>query len=189
MALTAVALCSRALLMVGAASIASFDEGTAESEVAANLFPSVRDALLSLHPWNFATRQATLARLVAAPVADHANAFQLPDDCLRVLSAGGDGRGRGLSYAVIGRQLHCDADGVTLSFIARVPEADFPAFFDQTLIARLAAEFCLPLTESTSRADFLRKVAEEELKRARATDAQEDAPRAIEDFTLVEVRR
>jgi len=182
-------LCSRALLMIGAASISSFDEGTAESEVAANLYPSVRDALLSGHAWNFAIRQARLARLVSGPEADYAHAFQLPGDCLRVLSAGQGGRGQGISYRIGGRTLHCNAGACTLTYLARVPEQSFPAFVDQALIARLAAEFCLPLTESTSRAEFLRKLAAEEMQRARLADALEDTPRAIDDFTLVEARR
>ena len=100
MALSAIALCSRALLRLGARSIASFDEGTAEAEVCANLYPVARDALLSAHPWNFATGQARLARLSAVPVADFSHAFQLPGDFLRVLSAGGGGRGRGLAYRI-----------------------------------------------------------------------------------------
>jgi len=70
MALSAIALCSRALLKIGAATIASFDEGSAEAEVAANLYPCIRDALISAHPWNFATGQASLPRLVAQPVAE-----------------------------------------------------------------------------------------------------------------------
>ncbi|MBI5164416.1 MAG: hypothetical protein HY985_11000, partial [Magnetospirillum sp.] len=78
MALSAIALCSRALLKLGAGTIASFDEGTAESEVSANLYPPLRDALLSSHPWNFATGQVGLPRLVAEPVADFAYAYQLP---------------------------------------------------------------------------------------------------------------
>ena len=93
MALSAIALCSRALLRLGARSIASFDEGTAEAEVCANLYPVARDALLSAHPWNFATGQARLARLSAVPVADFSHAFQLPGDFLRVLSAAGGGPG------------------------------------------------------------------------------------------------
>ena len=62
MALSALALCARALLKIGAQPIASLDEGTAEAEVAANLYPGLRDALLAAHPWSFATGQATLPR-------------------------------------------------------------------------------------------------------------------------------
>jgi hypothetical protein len=95
MALTALALCSRALLRLGAQPVASLDEGTAEAEVAANLYAPVRDGLLSAHPWSFATGQAALPRLAAAPHADLAHAFQLPPGFLRALSAGSGGRGRG----------------------------------------------------------------------------------------------
>ncbi len=87
MALTSIALCARALVKLGARSIASFDEGTAEAEIAAVLYPSVRDGLLSAHPWSFATGQATLARLAQQPVADHAFAYQLPPDFLRAFFA------------------------------------------------------------------------------------------------------
>ena len=175
--------------MLGATSIAAFDEGTAESEVAANLYPSLRDAILSSHPWNFATRQVWLARLEEGPVADHPSAFQLPNDALRAISAGHHARGRGIPYRILGRTLHCDASGIVLTYVARVAEETFPAFFVQALITRLAAEFCLPLTESTSRAEALHRLAEIELRRARTADAQEEAPKALEDFTLIEVRR
>ncbi len=136
MALTRIDLCSRALLKIGAQTITSFDDGTAEAEVAASLYSTVRDAALSAHPWNFATYQATLPKLASAPVADFANAFQLPVDCIRVLSAGTAGRGQGIRYKIKRRQLHTDADEVILTYISRPDELDFPPFFDMALIAR-----------------------------------------------------
>lgn len=188
MALSAIALCSRALLKLGAGTIASFDEGTAEAEIAGNLYPSLRDALLSAHPWSFATAQASLPKLAAEPVADYACAYQLPADFLRALSAGLSGRGRGIDYRIAERRLHADASDVVLTYIFRPDELDFPPFFDQALIARLAAEFCIPLTESTSRSDSLHKLAENEFRRAKMIDSQQDSPGRIEDFSLVEVR-
>ncbi|MDA1091509.1 MAG: hypothetical protein O3A85_14520 [Proteobacteria bacterium] len=189
MALSNIALSSRALLKLGADTIASFDEGTAEAEVAANLYPSTRDALLSAHPWSFASAQTSLPLLALAPVADFAYAFQLPSDFLRALSAGPTGRGRGITYRIIEARLHADADDVVLSYIFRPSEIDFPPFFDQALITRLAAEFCIPLTESTSRAESLYKLAEAEFRRAKMIDSQQDTPGRIEDFSLLEVRR
>lgn len=188
MALSAIALCSRALIRIGASTIASFDDGTAESEVAANLFPPLRDALLSSHPWNFATGQVSLPRLVAEPVADYAYAYQLPADFLRALSAGPSGRGQGLVYRLAENRLHCDSDTAVLTYIFRPGEASFPPFFDQVLIARLAAEFCIPLTESTARAEFLFRLAEDEFRRAKLIDGQQHTPSAITDFPLVQVR-
>lgn len=188
MALSGIALCSRALLKLGANTIASFDEGTTEAEVAANLYPMVRDSLLSSHPWNFATGQLTLPRLGATPVADFSYAFQLPADFLRALSAGAGRFGRGLEYRIVEKRLHANAEKVTLTYIFRPAEISFPPFFDHALITRLAAEFCLPLTESTSRAELLARFAETEVRRARLIDAQEETPSRIEDYSLVDVR-
>lgn len=188
MALSALVICSRALLKIGAQTVASLDEGTAEAEVAANLYPSVRDALLSSHPWSFATGQASLPRLVATPLADYAFAYQLPAGFLRVLSAGGASRGEGLAYRLHEDKLHCDEEQVTLTYIFRPNEAEFPPFFASALVTRLAAEFCIPLTESTSRTQLLYDLAEKELKQAKLIDSQQDTPRAISDFPLIRAR-
>ncbi len=188
MPLTALALCSRALLKIGAQPIASLDEGTAEAEVAANLYPAVRDAMLSAYPWSFATAQATLPRLAARPVADFAHAFQLPPRFLRALSAGAPGSGRGITYRILESRLHADAPQVTLSYIFRPDESGFPAFFAGALAARLAAEFCLPLTENASRAEVLHRLAEQETRAARLADSQQATPRAVEDYPLIDVR-
>jgi hypothetical protein len=185
---TPLALISRALLRLGAQPLASLEDGTAEAEVAANLYPAARDALLSAHPWSFATGQSDLARLAAAPHADFAHAFGLPPGFLRALSAGTAGRGRGLPYRIHEDRLHADAGSVTLTYVFRPDESAFPPFFAAALVARLAAEFCLPLTESASRAEMLARLAEAEFRTARGVDSQQDTPRAIESFPLVTVR-
>ncbi|MHC8508742.1 MAG: hypothetical protein ACYYKD_04980 [Rhodospirillales bacterium] len=189
MAMTAIALCSRALLRIGAASIASFDEGGAEAEIAASLYPNTRDAVLSSHPWSFATGQMKLPRLQAEPVADYAHAFQLPADFLRALSAGAGARGRGAEYRIAERRLHADTEDLVLTYIFRPAETDFPPFFDHMLVARLSAEFCIPLTESTGRAETMHKIAEEEYRRAKTIDSQQKTPGRIEDFALINARR
>lgn len=188
MSLTPIDLCSRALLRVGANGITSFYDGTIEAEIAANLYPSVRDALLSAHPWNFAMKQTELVRLATPPAADFDSAFPLPADCLRVISAGTNGRGAGLVYKIAGRVLAANEDNIMLTYVSRAPESISPPFFDYLLITFLAAEFCIPLTESTSRWEALRKIADLELRRARLIDAQEETPSAIQDFSLVRDR-
>ncbi|PZQ48712.1 MAG: hypothetical protein DI551_01110 [Micavibrio aeruginosavorus] len=188
MALNDVALCSRALIRLGAAPITSFADGTAESEVAGAMFAPVRDALLSAYGWSFASGQAALTKLSAPPVADYQNAFALPLDYLRAISAGNGGRGRGLNYRIARGALHTDAEEVTLSYIFRPEEEEFPPYFDMAMIARLSAEFCIPLTENTGRADALFKIADQEYARARQIDAQQDTPGRIENFSLIDVR-
>lgn len=188
MALNAIGLCARALIKLGAAPISSFDEGSAEAETAAALYETTRDALLASHPWSFATVETSLPRLSADPVGDKAHAFQLPSDFLRAVSAGAGGRTTGLEYLILGSTLTADAETVTLVNIRRPDEAEFPAFFNQALIARLAAEFCLPLTESASRWQSLAAAAEDEARAARRIDASQDSQPRFEDFSLIEAR-
>lgn len=82
MALNDVALASRALIRIGAAPITSFNDGTAESEIAGALFGTTRDALLSAYLWSFASAQIRLTQLEIDPIADYNYAFQLPSDFL-----------------------------------------------------------------------------------------------------------
>ena len=76
-----------------------------------------------------------------------------------------------------------------LFHIFRPEEDSFPAFFSNALIARLAAELCLLLTESTARTDYMFQRAEEEFKAAKLTDSQQDIPACFQDFSLIEVRQ
>lgn len=188
MALSDVALASRALIRIGAVPITSFDDGTAESEIAGALFGPVRDGLLSAYAWGFATGQVALTQLETAPIADYDYAYQLPTDFLRALSAGSGSRGRGLKYRLSRGALHTNASEVVLTYIFRPEEEEFTPYFDQALIARLAAELTIPITESTSRAETLYRLAEKEFERARQIDAQQDTPGRIEDFTLIKAR-
>lgn len=185
MALSAVALANRALLKIGAAAIQGFHDASTEADLANAFYGPTRDALLSAYPWTFATTQVELNRLAEVPLADFANAFQLPDGTLRVLSAGAGGRSRGLVYRIAGRRLLSDAARVVASIVFRPEEGDTPPFFDAALIDRLAAELCIPLTESTSRAESLNRLAEDAARRARLVDAQQDTPQQIDDFVLL----
>lgn len=188
MALSDIALCSRALIRLGAAPITSFDDGTAESEIAGALFGTVRDALLSAYSWSFATGQVVLDQLESPPIADYESAFQLPSDFLRALSAGAGTRGRGLNYRITRNVLHSNASDVTLTYIFRPNEEEFPPYFDSVLISKLSAEFCIPVTENTSRAETLYRMADMEFQRARQIDAQQDSPVQIDDFSLIKAR-
>ena len=188
MSFTSIDICSHALVKLGANSISSFSEETTEAHIANQLYDMVLDSLLSSYPWRFALKQASLARLADNPKADYQYAFALPGDCIRILSAGQTNRGTGLNYRVAHQQLHTNSPSVMLTYLSRPNESDFPAFFVEALVAKLAAEFCLPLTESTARTDYLKKQAQEALQIARLTDSQQSIPEAFQDFSLIEVR-
>lgn len=189
MSYTDVSLCSKALLKIGAQTITSFQDGTAEAETAANLYPIIRDGLLSSYPWSFAIFQKKLARLDMKPVADYQYAYQLPTEFLRIISAGSGNRGSGIEYRIFENKIYTNSQDVIITYISKVNENIFPTFFCEALVSRLAAEFCIPLTESSSRAEYLSKKADTEIKQARLIDAQQSTPLKFEDFTLVEARK
>lgn len=188
MSYTKIDLCSRALVKLGANPIASFNEATAEAKVCAQLYDPTLESLLAAYPWRFALGKAELACLNTTPTADYRYAYQLPYDCVRVLSAGNGAKSQGLKYKIIGNTLNTNAEQVIISYISRPDEAAFPPFFCNALITRLAAELCLPLTESTTRTDYMYQRAEEEFKSAKLTDSQQDIPACFQDFSLIEVR-
>jgi len=188
MPLSNVELSSAALVKLGAASISSFNDGTAEADVAGTLYDIVRDGLLGVHPWSFATAHAELVQLPSSPLTDFEYAFELPADFIKALSAGDDCRGRGAVYQIIGQEVHTNYEELTLTYIKQADEAGFPSYFVSALVNRLAAEFCLPLTENASRSELLLKLADTELKLAKLIDSQQDTPQRIEDFRLIEAR-
>lgn len=194
-----IALCGAALIRLGAEPITAFEEGTAEADIAGALYPVVRDGLLSAYPWSFATAQRALAQLSGVPVADFAFAYQLPADFLRALSlgqggmgAGGMGRtlpaGRGAEYRIHERRIHTNVEMPVLTYVFRPAESGFPPYFDKALTDKLSAEFCLPITENTARADLLHKLAEQSFQQAKTADAQGQSPGRIEDFALIDAR-
>lgn len=183
MPLSPVALCNRALLKIGAQPIQDFDDDRIESDIALSFYEPIRDAMLSAYPWRFAVAQVTLSPTIDIPLADYSHVFELPEDCLRVLSLGG------LNYRRIGNTLHCSSETVVLDYIFRPEDSIAPAYFELALIARLASEFCLPLTENTSRAEMLYRMANIEFENAKRIDAQQDTPRALDDFSLLNARQ
>ena len=185
---TAITLCSKALTKIGAKSITSFEEDTAEAEVANQLYEPTLQNLLASYPWRFALKQKNLARLTNTPVSDYQYAYQLPGDCVRVLSAGQNIKSSGLDYKIVGQSLHTNAENVILNYICRPEEDDFPAFFKEALIGKLATEFCLPLTESTTRTDYVKKMSETSISSARLIDSQQNINSTFQDFSLIEVR-
>ncbi len=188
MALTDLEIANQALVRLGASTIESFVENTAEAKTASIFLEPITKMLLSAHPWGFATAQSTLGAAETDPIADYSYAFDLPADFLRVISAGTGIKGRGLDYRVYQKTLHTNYEDVVLTYIFQPNYEDFPPFFDQLIVARLAAELCIPITESTTRTKTLFEMAEQELRQAKLIDAQQDTPISVQDFALINAR-
>ena len=78
MADTKVDICARALIMIGAQPISSFDDGSTEALVASNIYENITQSILCRHRWRFSTEQQQLSLLAVAPTGRYEYAYQLP---------------------------------------------------------------------------------------------------------------
>ena len=114
---------SRALILIGAEPITSFDDGNNEALVASNMYEDVARASLVNTRWRFATNQAVLNKLSDAPTGRHDSAYQIPSDSLMVHAV--TVNDYPILYQSYGNKIFCDADSsdeLILDYTFRVDE-------------------------------------------------------------------
>ncbi len=195
-----VQLCAEALLLLGAAPISSFDDGSSAAQVAARLWPGTRDALLVSYPWRCTLAKTRLARLSEAPVNEWRHAFALPPDLLTVralFASPAVGAHPLAEYELFGERLYAQVADVWIDY-QRVSDPDaWPAHLRQLARYALAAEFAMPVTEQLNLADLWHRrawgapgeaKAGGEAAVARRIDAQQQPAQVIDDYPLIAAR-
>lgn len=184
MSVSAVSICSNALLQLGDDPISSFDEDNDRTRLVANLYEQKRDAVLRSHPWNCAIKRVVLSPSTTTPEFDWAYQFDLPADWLRNLSVGlvGDPD----DHAVEGRMILMDSNVCYLRYIFR---NDVPETWDSLLIDSMTevmkAAITYATTKSTSKEQSVEQIVRDVLRSARAVDGQEGTPESLGDFPLL----
>jgi len=187
MAASEVSICSNALLMLGDNPINSFTEASPRARLAANLWDSVRDAVLRAHPWNCAVKRAVLAPDAETPAFDWDFQFELPHDCLRILSVGL--RGQESSWLVESGKLLCNDNPVALRYIWKNKNpARWDSLLVQAMTVAMRAVFAQPTTGSTSLEQLVQAELKDLIRQARATDGQEEPPQMMGDERLMSAR-
>ena len=184
---TPVSICSGALVMLGDKPIASLTENTDRARMAANLYPDERAGFLRAHPWNAAIKRVTLSPSSTAPAFDSFSVFDLPSDCMRVLSVGSENDSRG-GYRVEGRSILYPGAVAYLRYVADVPESMWDAHMILAMKTRMAALMSYAVTGSATLAQSWLEQSKTELRTAKTTDGQEDPPEDLDDGQLLESR-
>lgn len=123
-----------ALLRLGERPVSSTTETSAAANVCRELYPDVRDSLLSWHTWPWATVRLPLSRLVATPPSDYAYYYAMPTEPmhLRTIDISLDDEGFDYQHEIYVNPLTpedqqhvlaTDAESVVLRYIGRVSEA------------------------------------------------------------------
>lgn len=187
MSVSAVTICSNALLDVGAQTISSFEEDGDRVTIVANRWESVRDAVLRSHPWNCATKRVVLAPDVGAPEFDWKYKFSKPGDWLRTLSVGE--RGEEVAFKDESGKILADVAVLRLRYIWRndVP-ASWDAMLAEAMTKAMAAAIAYPITQSAALAEGKAKEFAQFMRQVRAVDGQDEPAETFGDYRLLSAR-
>ena len=161
--------------------------------IAARWYDAVRRSTLRIHPWNFATTRTTLARSSTDPAFGYEDAFNLPNNYIRLLSIGDDSideiRRR---YEIENGQLLINNDGESLNIrytydCTTVIKFDplFVEVFAHRLALKMAPKFSVSTSLKTSIAEDLKDL----LPSARSVDGQESPIKRIQVSKSINRRR
>jgi hypothetical protein len=156
---------SRALVLIGANPISSLTEGT-EGVVANALYEPTYKALIASHSWRFATKKAQLSRLTEAPLNEWLYQYQLPSDYIVAFRTQYNS-----DYEVYGDKIYSDMSELYIEYRYRVSEVMLPAPFELALEFLLAAQFAIPITDNSQRAQVYTNLYEAQLARAKFIDS------------------
>ena len=174
---TEVSICSNALRRLGDNPITSLTDDTERARLCNSFYADARDAVLRLHPWNFAITRTSLAQLSDTPSYGFAYQYSLPTNpyCLRVLAMEyEDYIFKVENYSTQGRVLLTNESTAKILYVARITDTiQFDALFVDVLTAKLSVDLCYPITNSVSLQEKMQKLYQSKLSDARSTDGQE----------------
>jgi len=171
-------IANAALVILGERRISDLGADTKTAKLLAERYDDVRDELLRLLPWTFATTRGSLPVDATPPAWGFTNAFVLPGDCLRLLSVDNPHHS---NWTVEGRRILTGLPApLSITYTRRVVDPlEMDVLFRETLAAKLATEIAEAITGArekivASHARFAERVAA-----AAAANGQEDRPKAV----------
>ena len=167
-------ICSRALTMVGANTISSFDDGTTESDVADQLYEDTLRSLLTQTRWRFSTQQAQLSRLSDTPHGRWDAGYQIPADCILIHAV--TVNDNLVKYERYGDKIYCNLDStatVIMDYTFRQEEDQFPPFFTTALQYKLASLFGAAIARDPNLVQSYNVLYNTQVRLARSIGSQE----------------
>ena len=187
---SAIDIASRALVLIGAEPITSFDSSSTEALVATNMYEDTVRAMLSTARWRFATEQAVLNQLSDAPTGRFDIAHQLPSNLLVLHSV--TINDRLIDFTVYGDKVFSDStttDTLIADYTFRADEIDFPSYFSLALEYSLASIFATSIARDDNLMQLMETKANLLMAKARNIDAQQQTTRKLSTSRFITTRR
>jgi hypothetical protein len=187
---TPIDVSSRALILIGAEPITSFEDGTSEALVAGNMYEDIARSALVNCRWRFATNQSVLNRLSNSPTGRYTAAYQIPSDSLMLHAV--TVNDFNIEYQTYGDKIFCDTSDtseVVLDYTFRASEQDWPSYFVVAVQFELASVFASSLAQDASLAQLMGQQAQLTMMRARTLDSQQQTTRKLSTSRFIAERR
>ena len=182
-------ICSRALILIGAEPITSFEDDTSEALIAGNMYEDIARTNLTSTRWRFATNQSVLNRLTDAPTGRFNSAYQLPDHLFIHAITVND---FAIEYNIYGDKAFCDAsenDILIADFTFRANEVGWPSYFSVCVEYAMAVVFATALIRDASLSSLMQSQYTQLLAKARSTDSQQQTTRKVTTSRFITNRR
>lgn len=182
-------ICSRALILIGAEPITSFEDDTSEALIAGNMYEDIARTNLTSTRWRFATNQSVLNRLTDAPTGRFNSAYQLPDHLFVHAITVND---FAIEYNIYGDKAFCDAsenDILIADFTFRANEVGWPSYFSVCVEYAMAVVFATALIRDASLSSLMQSQYVQLLAKARSTDSQQQTTRKVTTSRFITNRR
>ena len=182
-------ICSRALILIGADPITSFQDASTEAKVAVNVYEDVARSALVNSRWRFATNQNKLSLLSATPTGRYAIAHQLPTDLLMLHAV--TVNDNQIEYAVYGNKVFSDSastDELVADYTFRANEKTWPSYFTLAVEYSLAIIFATSIARDSSLAKLMQDQAERAMAKARNLDSQQQTTRKLTSSRFITSR-
>jgi ethanolamine utilization microcompartment shell protein EutS len=173
-----------ALIELGAVILSSLTEDKLEVDVANEIYDEVYGDLLAKAPWRFAVKKADLSHLIAAPLNEWADQFDLPAQCVRVLGV----YPRRTAYEIFGSTICANATALAVDYVERVSESLLPPPFVRLMSIELAVRMCMSITNDAELKRLLQQDARMQFAAALAADAQQRPNVPIQSSPFVDCR-
>lgn len=187
---SALDIASRALVLIGAEPITSFDSSSTEALVASNMYEDTVRSSLSMSRWRFATEQAVLNQLTDVPTGRFDIAHQLPSDLL-VLHAVTVNDNR-IEYSMYGDKIFSDStanDTLVADYTFRADEVNFPSYFTMAVEYSLASIFATAIARDDGLMNLMERKANVLMAQARNLDSQQQTTRRLTTSRFITDRR
>lgn len=183
--MSALDVVNEALVKLGAAPIASFEDAGAQASAARAIYRTTATRLMAETTWFWAMDIVRLPQLAGdvQKFDRYKYVYQLPTDNIRVI-----GMKNGRDFRILGDKLHTTESEVNLLYIKDVPEDRWPGYFRELVVDTLASVLAISVTDSSERAQIWGATAKTSRSRAMAIDAQQTPPDVL-DLMRIYTRR